>query len=223
VIPPPAALLFDLDGTLVDSRRDIAAACNAARKTHGLPPLPLESIVAMVGDGARALVARAFGVDLRSQDRAHQATLDAALATFRAAYLAQPAAETDLLPGARDALALGLPCALVTNKPRDVTDALLDALGIAGCFVAIHGGGDGALKPAPDGLLTVLGQMGVAPRSAWMIGDGPQDVEAGRAAGCPTVLVRGGIADAASALASAPDLVLDGLPELVALVRAARA
>lgn len=208
-----AGLIFDLDGTLIDSRRDIADACNHALVTHGRSPLPLETILPMIGDGARALVARAFA--LPESD----AMVDQALATFKARYLAHPCVHTVLLPGAREALASGPPCALVTNKPRDVTLLVLEALGIADAFSAIWGGGDGPLKPAPDSVRAVAAQLGIDPRHAWMIGDGPQDVLAGCAAGAFTVAVRG-IADEERLMAANPDLVVASLEELARILTA---
>ena len=207
----PRALLFDLDGTLVDSRADIAAACNAALFAHGRPALPVAAILPMVGDGARALVARA----LSSFEPPSDALLDDVLATFGAYYLAHPCVHTVLLPGAREVLdeaaTLALPCALVTNKPRDVTIALVEALGLT--FEALWAGGDGPLKPAPDCVLAMVARLAVAAGDAWMIGDGPQDVGAGKAAGCFTVGVPG-IAERARLLASGPDLVCESLYDL---------
>jgi len=206
----PRALLFDLDGTLVDSRRDIADACNAALVAHGRSPLTIEAILPMIGDGARALIARAL-------EPSSEAFVDDVLATFRAYYLEHPCVHSVLLPGAREVLeeahADALPCALVTNKPRDVTLALLDALGIAGAFAVVWGGGDGPLKPAPDSVLATITRLGVAAPDAWMIGDGPQDIGAGRAAGCFTVAVPG-IAERERLLASGPDLVCESLDDL---------
>ena len=165
----------------------------------------------MVGDGARALVARAFDADAESP------LVDAALATFRSSYLAHPAAETVLLPGVRDLLdvarGLGLPCAVVTNKPRDVTALVLDALAIGRFFQAIWGGGDGPLKPSPEGVLDVIARLGVTASGAWMIGDGPQDIGAGKAAGCFTVGVPG-IAERERLLASEPDRMCESLVEV---------
>jgi phosphoglycolate phosphatase-like HAD superfamily hydrolase len=215
-IPAPRALAFDLDGTLVDSRLDIADACNFTRVARGLEPLPLERILPMIGDGARALVARAFDAPDTS------AVVDEALATFKARYLAHPCVHTTLLPGAREALAVDLPRALVTNKPHDVTLLLLDALGIGGAFTVVWGGGDGPLKPAPDGVVHAAARLGVEARDLWMIGDGPQDVLAGKAAGAVTVAIPG-MAETARLLAAGPDLVVGSLVELVAEIRARRA
>lgn len=208
---PPSALLFDLDGTLVDSRRDIAEACNATLVAHGRAPIAFETVMSMVGDGARALVARALGV------AEGDPSVDAALATFMAEYLARPCVHTVLLPGVRDVLqeaaARKLPCAVITNKPRDVTLHVLEDLAIGRFFRAIWAGGDGPLKPSPAGVVELLARLSVRPRDAWMIGDGPQDIGAGKAAGCFTVGVPG-IAERDRLLASAPDLVCETLIEL---------
>lgn len=220
----PRAILFDLDGTLVDSRRDIADACNAALIAHGRSALPIEAILPMVGDGARALVARAVHASRRSnfEDQPSEATVDDVLATFKARYIEHPCVHSVLLPGAREVLdearADGIPCALVTNKPRDITLALLDALGIGGAFDVVWGGGDGPLKPAPDSVHATLVRLDVAAPDAWMVGDGPQDIGAGKAAGCFTVAVPG-IAERARLLASGPDLVCESLHDLRALLR----
>jgi len=209
----PQALLFDLDGTLVDSRGDIAAACNAALAAHGRPTLPLGSILPMVGDGARMLIMRA----LAAVEVPGEPLLEEVVATFRDYYLAHPCVLTTMLPGAREILDEarldGLSCALVTNKPRDVTLALLQALGLESTFAAVWGGGDGPLKPAPNGVLSALTRLGVAAADAWMIGDGPQDIDAGRAAGCFTVGIPG-IAERERLFASAPDIIYESLDEL---------
>lgn len=143
--------------------------------------------------------------------------VDEVLASFKAYYLAHPCVHSVLLPGAREVLdeahVAGLPCALVTNKPRDVTLLLIEALGIAPRLAEVWGAGDGPLKPAPDSVLMVLSRLGVAAADAWMIGDGPQDIGAGKAAGCFTVAVPG-IAQHDLLLASGPDLVLTSLHDL---------
>ena len=209
----PRALLFDLDGTLVDSRGDIAAACNAALVAHGRTALPLVTVTPMIGDGARLLITRALAASAAPGDA--PAPLDEALASFHAYYVAHPCVRTTLLPGAREVLETrdGLPRALVTNKPREVTLALLDALGLRTTFDAVWAGGDGALKPAPDGVRWALERVGVTGDAAWMIGDGPQDIGAGKAAGCVTVGIPG-IAERERLIASEPDLTYASLLEL---------
>ncbi len=213
-LPRPSALVFDLDGTLVDSREDIASAANAALARLHLRPLAFEAVLPMIGDGASALVTRALAAaGGRPED------LAVALGAFREHYLAHPCAHTRLLPGASRALGLGLPAAVVTNKPRDVTELVLRGLGVRDALAVVRGGGDHPLKPAPDGVLSALAELGVRPREAWMIGDGPQDVLAGRAAGCATVAVPG-IAEQAHVLAARPDHVARDLDEVCDLVLA---
>jgi phosphoglycolate phosphatase len=145
---------------------------------------------------------------------------------FKARYLLYPCVHSVLLPGALEVLEQAredaLRCALVTNKPRDVTLVLLEALGLTGAFETVWGGGDGPLKPAPDSVLTTIARLGVAAGDAWMIGDGPQDIGAGRAAGCFTVAVPG-IAERESLLASLPDLVCESLYEVGEALTARRA
>ncbi|HEY6460073.1 MAG TPA: HAD hydrolase-like protein, partial [Polyangiaceae bacterium] len=141
----PKALAFDLDGTLVDSRLDIAAACNHVLEGAGRAALPLEVIEGFVGDGVRALVSRAFGLPV---DAAEVAPLADA---FVAYYEAHPVDRTSWIPGALgvlDALAAaGIPAALVTNKARPITSALLDRLGARERFAFVWAAGDGPLKP----------------------------------------------------------------------------
>ncbi len=217
--PTPLAVIFDLDGTLIDSREDIAAACNHALAAMGRPPLPVETIAAFVGDGARVLVARALDLPPKS------AEVDRALDAFHLYYEANPTRHTRLMPGALEALdALGdRPLAICTNKPRATTLAVLDALALTRRFVAIRAGGDGPLKPHPFAVSDVLRSIRVDPSRAWMVGDGEQDVLAGRAAGCVTVGVRGGIQAGDRLEAARPDMLLETLLELVALVRVGRA
>lgn len=162
----------------------------------------------LVGDGARLLVNRALAVRGRDPD---EAVYDA----FQRAYVERPCVHTTLLPGAREALALGIPCALVTNKPRAVAMLVVEHLGIAGAFQATWAGGDGPLKPAPDGVIATAERLGISVQDAWMIGDGPQDILAGKAAGAFTVGVRGGIAEDARLREAKPDLLVESLHALV--------
>jgi phosphoglycolate phosphatase len=211
----PKAVAFDLDGTLIASKGDIAAACNHALVAVGRARLDEEVIARFVGDGARVLLARAL-------DRApDDALVDLALATFHPFYEAHAAVHTTLLPGAievMDALA-PRPILLVTNKPRGSTMAVLKALDITSRFAFIRAGSDGPLKPDPRAVTDALAAVSVVPSEAWMVGDAEQDVRAGRAAGCATVIVRGGFQSAERVAASEPDLIVSTLHDVAALVR----
>jgi phosphoglycolate phosphatase len=210
----PLAFVFDLDGTLVDSRRDIAAACNHTLEALGRPALAEEVVASFVGDGSRTLLARALGEDSSSE------SLDQALAIFSRYYASHASVFSTWMPGAEEALRTltPLPLTVATNKPREATLALLEALGMTRLFVAIVTGGDGPLKPGPEAILQALKPTGVAPADAWVVGDGVQDIGAARAAGATAVAVLGGFASEEKLRAAGADVVLESLRELPALV-----
>jgi phosphoglycolate phosphatase len=212
----PRAIVFDLDGTLIDSALDITAAVNHALGGAALPTLPVERVKEFVGDGARALVMRASGFD------EHDARVPLLLADFLAYYTAHPAVFSRPLPGAREALeTLGhrYPLALATNKPRATTEAALAVLDLARHFELVVAGGDAPRpKPSPDPVKFIAERLGVRASELVMVGDGPQDVLAGRAAGARTVAVRGGMASDERLVAAAPDAAIASLWELPALI-----
>jgi 2-phosphoglycolate phosphatase len=210
----PHAIVFDLDGTLADTREDIAAACNHALVSLGRAPRPVLDIAAFVGDGARKLVSRAF--ELPESDP----VLERALAVFSAYYESHAAVHARWMPGAREALdaCSGLPLAVATNKPRSATIPLLEALSMTQLFRVVFAGGDGPLKPDPQAIHAALGPLSVDAADAWVIGDGPQDIGAGRSAGSFTVGVLGGFAPERALRASEPDHLLKSLHDLPALL-----
>jgi len=212
----PRAIAFDLDGTLVDSRLDIAAACNHSLVRAGRAPMDPDVIATFVGDGVRALAARAFG--LPSEDPALQPHVDA-LVRY---YEAHPVERTTWMPGARDALdaAAHLPLALVTNKARPITLAVLDALGVTGRFAFVYAGGDGPLKPSADPVAMCARAVSVEAASLWVVGDGDQDVGAARAAGAFAVGVLGGFSPEDKLRAARPDVLLRSIAELPELLHA---
>jgi phosphoglycolate phosphatase len=166
----------------------------------------------MVGDGARALIVRALGTT------PNDPRVPGALDAYSSFYLNAPTAFTTRLPGVDELLARldarCMPCAVVTNKPRGVSLCVLNNLEIARYFRAVWAGGDGPLKPSPAGLIHVATALGADVRDAWMVGDSPQDIEAGRAAGCFTIGVRG-FAHAAALEASRPDVLVESLASLM--------
>lgn len=193
-VAPSRAVIFDLDGTLVDSAPDIAAALNAALAEWQLAPLPLETIKTMVGGGARRLVERALA---NHGGTAAVPPIDDVLSAFLVAYRAEPAVRTVLYPEARETLralaSAGVPLGIATNKPQDLTLAILDAVSIRGHFGAVVGSTDGmALKPAPDMLLAVLAELEAEPAASIMVGDSAADVGAAGAAGMRILLLNHG-------------------------------
>jgi phosphoglycolate phosphatase len=208
-------IVFDLDGTLIDSRFDIANAANHALGVAGFATLSVPEIASYVGDGARPLLARAARLDPEAPE------LDGLLKAFLAYYAAHPTDHTQLLPGAHEALAelSHLPLALCTNKPRSITDAVLANLRLPVRFAAIVGGGDlPKSKPDPLPLLHIAERLSLNPAQLVIVGDGPQDILCAKAAGARSIAVEGGMQALERLLATKPDLVLkslSGLPEVI--------
>jgi phosphoglycolate phosphatase len=210
------AVVFDLDGTLVDSRADIVAAASHALRVHGWSDLPAAEIVGHVGNGARRLVAGCAGID------EHAPEVEQLLATFLDYYTAHPTDHSTLLPGVASALAelSGLPLAVCTNKPRVTTDLVLANLDLARHFSVVVAGGDlPRPKPDPVQLRTIAARLRVRSEHLVMVGDGPQDVECGRAVGAFTVGVDGGLCPRQRLLAARPDVQIASMADLPETVR----
>jgi phosphoglycolate phosphatase len=214
----PSAVVFDLDGTLVDSRGDIVRACNAMLTSLARGTLPDETVAGFVGDGARSLVRRALEATSPSVGAAE---VDRGLELFLDAYAADPIGRTQLMPGAWAALeALApLPLALCTNKSRRTTLLVLEGLDLTRHFTVVVCGDDLEHgKPHPLPLRTVATRLGCRPERLVMVGDGPQDIECGRAAGARTIGVKGGVLPLERLLSARPDVLLDTLHELPAYI-----
>ncbi len=185
-----ALLVFDLDGTLIDSRRDLADAANALIVRHGGTALPVETITQMVGNGAAMLVRRALtaaGVDADARTM---------LPEFLELYderLLRTTRLYDGFPAVLEALSARATLAVLTNKPLAATEQILAGLGIAPLFRAVLGG-DGPLprKPDPAGLHHLMEQASAAPEGTVMIGDSRVDLATARAAGTRVCLARYG-------------------------------
>ena len=187
----PRLVVFDLDGTLVDSRRDLADSVNAMLAGFGAPPLPEALVGAMVGDGAPVLVRRALEAARLPADRHGDA-----LARFLAEYDARLLRHTRPYDGIVDLLA-GLHgrarLAVLTNKPEAAARTVLEGLDLLRFFDAVVGG-DGPLarKPDPPGLLHLARAAGAAPAETMLVGDSAIDLETARRAGARACLARWG-------------------------------
>lgn len=193
-VPPSLSglLIFDLDGTLMDTREDLAAAVNRMRADHGLEPLAVGRVAGFVGNGVRKLVERSLegtGVDPA-----------AALPVFRAHYHAHLADRTALYPGVASGLRrlhrAGWKLAVISNKPGDALRALLAHFRLESLFCSVLGGGDTEhLKPHPEPARVTLDRAGAQAAQAWIVGDHWTDLQLAAAAGLRSVFVRYGIGD----------------------------
>ncbi|TIS56650.1 phosphoglycolate phosphatase [Mesorhizobium sp.] len=211
----PRAILFDLDGTLVDSAADLTAAVNELLASRDLPALRLDQVKAMIGGGIRKLVERAFAA---SGTPLLGSALEEANRDMAPIYRRHLTGLTRLMPGIREVLTHfhlnGKAMGVVTNKPQLATREILLHFGLTEYLGAIVGGDAVTyLKPAPDALLLALDQLGVEPYDALMVGDSGADVGAARAAGMPVVLLRGGYSQIPVEDLGA-DLVCDSLLDL---------
>lgn len=200
---PVEAVAFDLDGTLIDSREDLASGVNAVRRELALPSLPVPRVVEMVGKGARNLVRRALSEE--NPEPPEGEAFERAFGRFLDLYLDRCLERTRPYPGIGellDALAgdgerHGLPMAVVTNKPERHTGKILRGLGLDRRF-RFFLGGDGlpVKKPDPAPLHEAARRLGVAPERLLFVGDSETDAETARRAGCPLVLVTWGFGTA---------------------------
>lgn len=221
-MPAPHALVFDLDGTLIDSAPDLLAALNRVLAEDRLPPIALQDLKMMVGDGAATLVQRGYG-------RAGQALAGADLADrtarFVRLYEAVVAELTRPYPEVPETLAVladeGYRLGICTNKPAGPARAVLAALGLLDFFQTVQGGDSGPVrKPDPGHLRAVLAALATPAGAAVMIGDSPVDVATARAAGIPVIAFAHGYSRVPVAELGA-DAVLEDFAALPALLRRA--
>jgi phosphoglycolate phosphatase len=203
-------LVFDLDGTLVDSKLDLALSVNAMRAEMGLAPLPLELITSYIGHGATLLVRRALG------DYATAENAEKGLAFFLAYYRDHMLDNTAPYPGVAEALEKlgGYKMAVLTNKPVNFSREMLTRLGFASHFAYIYGGNSFAQKkPDPVGLHKLMEDLQISTRETLMVGDSDTDILTGRNAGVWTCGVTYGFG-AHTLQKVSPDLLIDDMREL---------
>ncbi len=180
------AVLFDLDGTLVDSAPDLAGAANELRAEHGLPPLPLRALRPVVGYGARGMVGAAFGV--APGDERFPALRDAFLARYEQRLLSQTAIFAAVEPVLRELEAALVRWGIVTNKVMRYAEPVVQGLQLHTRAAALIGGDSTPhAKPHPAPLLEAARRIGVAPERCVYVGDDLRDMQAGRAAGMATL------------------------------------
>lgn len=215
----PALIVFDLDGTLIDSAADLAAAINAMLAGFGCEPLPVAEVRRMIGDGVAMLVTRALAAR-----RCEQVDPAAAARVFMRHYESDATSLTTAFEGADEALqalqTAGIPLALCTNKPARITAGILSSLGLAKYFARVIGGDSLPFrKPDPRVLFALLQAFAATPQGSLLVGDSEVDAATARSAGVPFVLMkhgyRRGPAEGIPCLAA-----LESLGELPALVGA---
>jgi phosphoglycolate phosphatase len=213
-------VIFDLDGTLIDSRLDLVHSVNAALRHIGRPELPEDVIASYVGDGAPILIQRALG-----GEGADEALIRKGLEYFLSYYREHKLDHTTVYPGIAETLAAiqnsanGAPrrMAVLSNKPVIPSRAIVEALGMGKFFSQVYGGNSFASKkPDPEGARKLLEESGVSAEHAVMVGDSHTDVETGRNAGLWTIGVTYGFAPH-TLQAEQPDVIVDQPQELSAI------
>jgi phosphoglycolate phosphatase len=209
------ALIFDLDGTLIDSKQDLIRSVNAMLVETGRKTLPEDTISGYIGHGAPVLIARALGNGASEEQR------ERALKFFLAHYEEHKLDSTRAYPGVAEALKelRELPMAVLTNKPVRVSRRILEGLGLAKYFRAIYGGNSfETKKPDPLGAKKALEELGAAAKEAIMIGDSDVDVQTARNAGTLAAAVNYGFGPH-DRIAYPADIYLDHLTDLAPLLK----
>ena len=205
-------LIFDLDGTLIDSKLDLAHSVNAARAHLGMSPLDLERISTYVGNGAPVLIRRAIGPE------AAETQVEEALEFFLEHYRAHSLDHTRLYPGVRESVerlhAAGKRVAVLTNKPVALSLTIVEGLGLAPYFFRVYGGNSFEFKkPHPIGIEKLMAESGVESTRTMMVGDSSVDIQTARNALVRSCGVTYGFAPETLG-DPAPDLLVDRIEDL---------
>ena len=206
-------LIFDLDGTLADTKLDMANSVNATRAHFGLAALPNELVYSYVGNGAPVLIRKALGPGYTDEE------VQRALEYFLSCYRDRMLENTKLYPGVRESLdrlkAEGVSMAVLTNKPVRFSQDILNGLGAGGYFFRVYGGNSfEQKKPDPWGVEVLLAEAGVSKERALMVGDSAVDVVTARNAGIAVCGVTYGFQPETLA-DPAPDLLVDQMEQVV--------
>ena len=207
-------LIFDLDGTLIDSRQDLATGINLMRRHYGLGPLSVATVASYVGEGIRNLVSRSL------QDAPFAVDLEEAVRLDTEFYRQHIHDETTLYPGVRDGLdqlaAAGHVLALLSNKPGAASREILRHFEIEALFASIIGGDSGLpLKPNPEAVFAILRAVNGTPANTWMIGDNHTDIAAALRAGIHSIFVTYGMGTLGP---EKPEVTVAGFDEVVRML-----
>jgi phosphoglycolate phosphatase len=211
LVLPVRAFIFDLDGTLIDSKMDLVNSVNAMLQATGRTELATETIASYIGHGAPQLIASALGPDATESDRQN------ALAIFLAHYHTHSLDLTTAYEGVMEGLTslIGYPMAVLTNKPLKMTIDILRALDMAKFFAGIYGGDSFPMKkPDPAGALSILRELGAAPEGSAMVGDSDVDIQTARNSGMRAIAVTYGFGKYDRS-ANPADLYIDNLTKLL--------
>lgn len=184
-LPTPRAVLFDLDGTLADTAPDLAYAVNRMREDRGLPMTPYDLLRPMASAGARGLIGVAFGV--QPGDTEFEAMRTEFLANYEAHIADSTVLFDDIVALLTKIESNNQRWGVVTNKPLRYTDALLPLIGLAHAACSISGDTTPHAKPHPEPLFEAARRLQLAPEQCWYVGDDLRDIQAGKAAGMPTI------------------------------------
>lgn len=213
-LPSPRAVLFDLDGTLADTAPDLAGALNRMRSKRGLAPTPYKLLRPVASAGARGLLGTAFG--LQPGDEGYEELRIEFLDNYAEAL----AVESGLFEGISTVLQAlaerGLPWGIVTNKAARFTDPLVPRIGLSEAGCVVSGDTTAHAKPHPEPLLEAARRLSLPPHQCWYVGDDLRDIQAGRAAGMPTIAAAWGycgnaepVTWEADAIAATPAQILE--------------
>ena len=220
---PIRAVLFDLDGTLIDTLPDLHAAACAMLNDLGRPPLPLESIRAYVGRGIPNLIKRVLANSLHVAEDPNPPPPEA-VASYRRHYARENGRNAKVYPGVLEGLASlraqGVPLGVVTNKADTFIQPLLEQTGLSGYFEVLVGGDRlPKVKPDPMPLVWACGRLGVSPAETLFIGDSINDALAARAAGCPVFLLPYGYNEDRDVHELDCDAIVESVRDAVKLIR----
>ena len=220
---PIRAVLFDLDGTLIDTLPDLHAAACAMLNDLGRPPLPLESIRAYVGRGIPNLIKRVLANSLHVAEDPNPPPPEA-VASYRRHYAHENGRNAKVYPGVLEGLASlraqGVPLGVVTNKADTFIQPLLEQTGLSGYFEVLVGGDRlPKVKPDPMPLVWACGRLGVSPAETLFVGDSINDALAARAAGCPVFLLPYGYNEDRDVHELDCDAIVESVRDAVKLIR----